>query len=103
MRPAAQDLHKGSQNLHAALKRPAKAGLSVKGVRREDGPVWYCTPPLADYTAGPPSVTRNERTADGYFTDPNSHRDFGFLLDILHLPLSVTPRCVFGPIDLTTD
>jgi len=103
MRPAAQDLHKGSQNLHAALKRPAKAGLSVKGVRREDGPGWYCTPPLADHTAGPPGVTRNERTADGYFTDPNSHRDFGFLLDILHLPLSVTPRCVFGPIDLTTD
>ena len=103
MRPDAQDLHKGSQNLHAALKRPAKAGHSVKGVRREDGPGWYCTPPLADHTAGAPGVTRNGRTADGYFTDPNSHRDFGFLLNILHLSLSVMPRSVFGPIVLTTD
>ena len=37
MRPAAQDLHKGSQNLHAALKCSAKAGPRVKGVRLEDG------------------------------------------------------------------
>jgi len=40
MRPAAQDLHKGSQNLHAALKCSAKAGPRVKGVRLEDGPGW---------------------------------------------------------------
>ena len=38
MRFSAQDLHKGSQNLYAVLKSPAKANPRVKEARLEDGP-----------------------------------------------------------------
>jgi hypothetical protein len=62
-----------------------------------------CTSPSAYRAARPIGVTRNERTADGHSTNTNSDRDFGFLLNILHLSLSVTPWLVSGRIDLTTD
>ena len=101
MRPAAQDLHKGSQNLHAALKCSAKAGPRVKGVRLEDGPGWICAPPSADHTARPKGAGGNERKSDGYITDTNSHRNFGVLLYILHLHISVILGLVFGHIGLT--
>ena len=51
-----------------------------------------------------PQVTsRNERTTDGYFTDPNRHRNCGFLLYILHLPIPMTRWFVSGRIGLTID
>ena len=98
---SAQDLHKGSQNLHAALKSLAKSDLRVKGTRLEDGPGWICAPPSADHTARPKGAGGNERKSDGYITDTNGHRNFGVLLNILHLPISVILGLVFGHIGLT--
>ena len=100
--PAAQDLHKGSHNLHAPFNASAKASFKLKGVRLEDGPGWICAPPSADHTARPKGAGGNERKSDGYITDTNGHRNFGVLLNILHLPISVILGLVSGHIGLTT-
>jgi hypothetical protein len=102
IRPAAQDLHKGSHNLHAPFNASAKASFKLKGVRLEDGPGWICAPPSADHTARPKGAGGNERKSDGYITDTNSHRNFGVLLYILQLPISVILGLVSGHIGLTT-
>ena len=52
---------------------------------------------------GPQATSLNERLTDGYFTDPNCHRNFGFLLYILHLPIPMTRWFVSGRIGLTID
>jgi hypothetical protein len=102
IRPAAQDLHKGSHNLHAPFNASAKASFRLKGVRLENGPGWICVPLSADHTARPKVAGGNERKSDGYITDTNSHRNFGVSLNILHLPISVTLGLVSGHIGLTT-
>ena len=67
------------------------------------GRVGFARLPQQITQPGPQVISLNERETDGYFTDPNRHRDFGFLLYILYLPISVIRRFVLGCIGLTID